>query len=65
MSSYFKMKDMRETSYILGVKIHKDRSHILMAFSQEHYIKNTLKWFNMQDCNPIDTPFARGVNLSK
>ena len=36
-----------------------------MAFSQEHYIKKILERFNMQDFNPIDTPFARGENLSK
>ena len=36
-----------------------------MVFSQEHYMKKILERFNMQDCNPIDTPFARGENLSK
>ena len=36
-----------------------------MALSQEHYIKKILERFNMQDCNPIDTPFARGENLRK
>ena len=65
LSSTFEMKDMREASYILGVKIHRDRSNILVALSQEHYIKKILEWFNMQGCNPIDTPFERGENLSK
>ena len=55
---------MGEASYILGVKIHKDNSHKLVALSQEHYIKNILELL-MQDYNPIDTPFARGENLSK
>ena len=59
------MKDMGEASYILGVKIYIDRSNKLVALSQEHYIKKIFEWFNMQDCNPIDTPFARGENLSK
>ena len=36
-----------------------------MALSQEHYIKNILEWFNVQDSSPIDTSFARGENLSK
>ena len=56
---------MGETFYILGVKIHSDRSHKLVTLLQEHYIKNILEWFNMQDFNPIDTLFARGENLSK
>ena len=59
------MKDMGEAFYILGVKIYSDCSHKLVTLLQEHYIKNILEWFNMQDCNPIDTPFARGENLSK
>ena len=54
---------MGEAFYILGVKIHSDRSHKLVALLQEHYFKNILEWFNMQDCN--DTPFARGENLNK
>ena len=58
------MKDMEEAFYIIGVKIHSDRSHKLVTFLQEHYIKNILEWFHMQDCNPIDTLFARGENLS-
>ena len=59
------MKDMGETFYTLGVKIHSDRSHKLVTLLQENYIKNILEWFNMQYCNPIDTPFARSENLSK
>ena len=62
LSSTFEMKYMGETSYILGVNIHRDRSKRLVALSQKHYIKKTLERFNMQDCNPIDTPFARGEN---
>ena len=56
---------MGEAFYILGVKIHSDRYHKLVTFLQEHSIKNILEWFNMQDCNPIGTPFARGENISK
>ena len=41
--SSFEMKDMGEASYILGVKIHRDRSYKLAALSQEHYIKNILE----------------------
>ena len=65
MSSTFEMKDMGEAFYILEVKIHSDHSHKLVTLLQEHYIKNILEWFNMQDCNPIYTPFARGENLGK
>ena len=65
MSSTFEMKDIGEASYIIGVKIHRDHSNKLMALLQEHYIKKILEWFNMQNYNSIDTPFAKGENLSK
>ena len=65
LSSTFEMKNMGETSYILGVKIQRNRSKRLMCLSQEHYIQNLLERFNMKDCNPIDTPYARGEYLSK
>jgi Reverse transcriptase (RNA-dependent DNA polymerase) len=36
LSSNFDMKDMGEASYILGVKIERDRSKKMLALSQEH-----------------------------
>ena len=65
LSSTFEMKDMGELTYILGEKIHRNRSNRIVALSQEYYIKKILERFNMQDCNLIDTPFARGEYLSK
>ena len=65
LPSTFKMKDIGEVSYIFWVKIHRDHSINLMTLSQEYYIKKILEWFNMQDYNPIDTPFVRSENLSK
>ena len=43
LSSTFEMKDMRKASYILEVKIHRDRSSKLIVFSQKHYIKKILE----------------------
>ena len=42
LSSSFKMKDMGEATYILGVKISRDRSKRLLSLSQETYIKKVL-----------------------
>ncbi|KAL0298225.1 UNVERIFIED_CONTAM: Retrovirus-related Pol polyprotein from transposon TNT 1-94 [Sesamum calycinum] len=41
LSSTFEMKDMGEAEYILGVKIHRDRSKKLLSLSQETYIKGS------------------------
>jgi hypothetical protein len=58
------MKDMSETTYILGVKIERDRSKKMLALSQEHYIRKVLEKFRMQDCKFIDTPIAKVEGLS-
>ncbi|KAL0293771.1 UNVERIFIED_CONTAM: Retrovirus-related Pol polyprotein from transposon TNT 1-94 [Sesamum calycinum] len=42
LSSTFEMKDMGEAEYILGVKIHRDRSKKLLSISQETYIKRII-----------------------
>ena len=48
--STFEMKDMGEASYVLGVKILRDRSRRLLGLSQETYIKTILERFQMQSC---------------
>ena len=42
LSSNFEMKDMREASYVLGVKILRDSSKRLLGLSQETYINEML-----------------------
>ena len=64
LSSNFEIKDMGEAGFILGVKIHRDRSKKLLALSQEVYIKKILERFNMSNCNPIDTLIGKGESLS-
>jgi Reverse transcriptase (RNA-dependent DNA polymerase) len=64
LSSNFDMKDMDEASYILRVKIERDRSKKMLALSQEHYIRKVLEKFRMQECKYIDTHIAKGEGLS-
>uniref|UniRef100_A0A2N9HS45 Integrase catalytic domain-containing protein n=1 Tax=Fagus sylvatica TaxID=28930 RepID=A0A2N9HS45_FAGSY len=64
LSSTFEMKDMGEASFVLGVKILKNRSRKLLGLSQETYIRKVLKRFHMQDCKPIDTLVGKGDSLS-
>jgi hypothetical protein len=42
------MKDLGEATYILGIKIYRDRSKRLIGLSQDTYIDKVLKWFNME-----------------
>jgi hypothetical protein len=64
LSSTFEMKDMGEASFVLGVKILRDRSRKLLGLSQETYIRKVLERFHMQDCKPIDTPVGKSDSLS-
>jgi Reverse transcriptase (RNA-dependent DNA polymerase) len=40
---FFEMKDFGETSYVLGLKIHRDRSQGILGLSQQAYIDKILK----------------------
>ena len=43
LSSTFEMKNMGKASYILVVKIQRNRSKRLVSLSQEHYIQKLLE----------------------
>ena len=38
LSKNFDMKDMGEASYVIGIKIHRDRFRGILGLSQETYI---------------------------
>ena len=65
LSSNLKMKDMGESSYVLGVKIVRDRAKRLLGLSQETYIKRILKHYHMQDSKPMDTSVDKSLSLSR
>ena len=43
LSNHFEMKDLGNVYFIIGIKIHRDRSQNLLDFSQISYIKRMLK----------------------
>jgi hypothetical protein len=43
LNNSFSMKDLGEESYILGIKIYRDRSRRLIGLSQDTYIDKVLK----------------------
>ncbi|KAL0288390.1 UNVERIFIED_CONTAM: Retrovirus-related Pol polyprotein from transposon TNT 1-94 [Sesamum radiatum] len=45
LSTQFSMKDIGEASYILGIKIYRDRSRRMLGLTQSSYIKKVLKRF--------------------
>ena len=61
----FFMKDLREASYILGIKVYRDRPKKLLGLSQAMYIDEVLKRFSMENSKRGMVPLRHGIHLSK
>ncbi|KAL0463005.1 UNVERIFIED_CONTAM: Retrovirus-related Pol polyprotein from transposon TNT 1-94 [Sesamum latifolium] len=64
LSTQFSMKDMGEASYILGIKIYRDRSRRMLGLTESSYIE-VLKRFKMEHSKRGLLPMRHGVMLSK
>jgi hypothetical protein len=65
LNNTFSMKDLGEATYILGIKIYRDRSKRLIGLSQDTYIDKVLKWFNMEQSKKEFLPMSRGMRFSE
>lgn len=65
LSTNFKMVDMGEANYVIGIEIFRDRSRGLLGLSQKGYINRVLERFNMQLCSATDAPITKGDKLSE
>ncbi|KAL0455115.1 UNVERIFIED_CONTAM: Retrovirus-related Pol polyprotein from transposon TNT 1-94 [Sesamum latifolium] len=65
LSTQFSMKDMGEASYILGMKIYRDRSRRTLGLTQSSYIEKVLKRFKMAHSKRVLLPMRHGIKLSK
>ncbi|GKD80014.1 retrotransposon protein, putative, ty1-copia subclass [Tanacetum coccineum] len=61
----FTMKDLGEATYILGIKIYRDRLRRLIGLSQNAYIDKILKRFKMDTSKRGTIPMQPNVDLSK
>ena len=59
------MKDLREASYILRMKIYRDRSRRLLGLFQSMYIDIILKQFNMENFKKNYLSIGHKITLSK
>jgi hypothetical protein len=60
LSKNFDMKDMGEASYVIDIKIHRDRFQGILGLSQETYINKVLERFRMNDYSPSVAPIVKG-----
>ena len=52
LSNHFDMKDMGDVSYVISLKILRDRHNGILGLSQETYINRVLERLRMKDCTP-------------
>lgn len=59
----FDIRDMGSLHHCLGIRF----SHVggEMTLSQESYVDNLIKNFNMEECKPASTPMEPGLRLEK
>jgi len=65
LSQQFEMKDYGEVHYCLGLQIIRDRKNRTIHLSQQKYIEDILKRFNMKNSKPSITSMEVNVKLSK
>ena len=65
LSTYFDMKDLGEASYVLSIKILRDRANRVLKLSQITYIEKILKRFNMNNYSSTRVPILKGNKFSK
>ena len=51
---------MGDASYVIGIKIHRDKYRGVLGLSQETYINNVLERFRMKDCLPSIVVIVKG-----
>ncbi|XP_038877926.1 secreted RxLR effector protein 161-like [Benincasa hispida] len=60
----FDMKDLREASKVLEVKIHRNKEESIPSINQSSYCEKILKMFNMNDVKPVSLPIVQHFKLS-
>jgi hypothetical protein len=53
------MKYLGETSYVIDIEIHIDKSKITLKLSQKIYIEKVLERFRMSNCTSSITPIVK------
>ncbi|KAH9780743.1 hypothetical protein KPL71_008200 [Citrus sinensis] len=64
LAKQFDMKDLGETSYILGIKLLRDQKNKTLALSQAVYIDKILARFSMENSKTGLLPFRHGITFS-
>ena len=58
------MKDMGGASYVIGIKIHRERSRGILCLSQETYFNKVFERFQMKNCSLSPASIVKGDRFS-
>ena len=64
LSASFKMRDLGEAKYILGIEIKRNCKLQTISLSQSQYSHTVLEHTDMSTCKPVWTPMAHNSQLS-
>ena len=64
LATHFKLHDLGPTSYLLGIKVERDRPNRRIYLSQRQYIVDMLDKYGLSNANPVSTPMDPGSKLS-
>nr|GFC21493.1 retrotransposon protein, putative, Ty1-copia subclass [Tanacetum cinerariifolium] len=65
LGKIFAMKDFGEATFILGIKIYRDRSKRLIGLSQRTYMDKILKRYRMDNSKRDHIPMQERLDLNK
>ena len=65
LSKKFSMKDLGDDTYILGIRIYRDRTNRLLGLTQSTYIDKVLKRFGMEQSKRGLVSVRHGIHLTK
>ena len=63
LSREYNMKDLGEVRNVLGLRVQRDRSKRTLWIDQTHYIEETLRAFQLENCKEVSTPADGYDNL--
>jgi len=65
LTKYFKVKDLGEVKFLLGIEVICNRKSGSVNLLQQAYVDQLLKRFNLQDVKPASTPLSSSIRLTQ
>jgi transposase InsO family protein len=65
LQATYRIKDLGEAAWVLGMQIRRDRTKRTLELGQERYVEKLLHEFGLEDAADAPTPEAAGHTLSK